>query len=280
MALAPFLMFGWGPFPQMGVAGAAVASLISIVFAIAWFATYFIKKDSVLHIDFAQWRPQFATWRRMLAIGLPAGFEFGMMAVYLFIVYSVIRPFGASAQAGFGIGQRVIQAGFMPVVALGFAVAPVAGQNFGAGLADRVRATFKDAVLMALGMMLLLVIVTHIAPDAMVRVFSKDPAVIAVGVEYLKIISWNFLASGVIFVASSMFQAMGNTVPSLISSGVRILVIAIPLSFMSRMAGFQLNWIWYLAMGAVFVQLLLSLALLRREFRRRLPSGEPSAAAA
>jgi Na+-driven multidrug efflux pump len=59
-----------------------------------------------------------------------------MMALYQFVVYTVARPFGASAQAGFGIGMRVIQAGFMPVVALGFAVAPVAGQNFGAGLAS------------------------------------------------------------------------------------------------------------------------------------------------
>ncbi len=68
----------------------------------------------------------------MLKIGLPAGAEFGLMAVYLMIVYTVTRPFGAAAQAGFGIGMRIVQALFMPVVALGFAVAPVAGQNFGA----------------------------------------------------------------------------------------------------------------------------------------------------
>ena len=68
----------------------------------------------------------------MLKIGLPAGAEFALMAVYLVIVYAVSRPFGAAAQAGFGIGMRIVQACFLPVVALGFAVAPVAGQNFGA----------------------------------------------------------------------------------------------------------------------------------------------------
>src|SRR5439155_26915751 len=115
------------------------------------------------------------------------------------------------AQAGLGIGQRIIQAGFMPVVALGFSVAPVAGQNFGARLAHRVTATFKDAALMAGGIMLLFALLCHIAPAAMVGVFSKDSAVIAVGDEYLKIISWTYVASGLIFVASSMFQAMGNT---------------------------------------------------------------------
>jgi Na+-driven multidrug efflux pump len=85
----------------------------------------------------------------MLVIGLPYRLRVRHDGVYLAFVYAITRPFGAAAQAGFGIGQRIVQAGFMPVVALGFAVAPVAGQNFGAGLADRVKATFKDASLMA-----------------------------------------------------------------------------------------------------------------------------------
>jgi len=94
--------------------------------------------------------------------------------------------------------------------------------------------------------------------------------VLAVGTEYLRIVSWNFVASGLIFVASSMFQAMGNTVPSLVASGARILLITVPAILLSRTAGFQLRWIWYLSVGAVFIQLALSMYLLRREFTRRL----------
>jgi len=206
----------------------------------------------------------------MLAIGLPAGFEFGMMAVYLGVVYAITRPFGAAAQAGFGIGQRIVQAGFMPVVALGFAVAPVAGQNFGARLPDRVKATFKDASLMAAAVMMLFAVLSHIAPAALVGIFTRDPAVIAVGVEYLRIVSWNYVASGLIFVASSMFQAMGNTMPSLIASAVRILLITIPVVVLSRLPGFQLSTIWYLSVAAVIVQLALAMYLLSREFRGRL----------
>ena len=71
-------------------------------------------------------------WRKVLGIGLPTGFEFAVISIYLVLVYSIARPFGTAGQAGFGIGQRIIMAGFMSVVALGFAVAPVAGQNFGA----------------------------------------------------------------------------------------------------------------------------------------------------
>lgn len=270
MILAPFLIFGWGTGRAFGVAGAAMSSLIAIVIGVVWLSTYFLAKDSFLRFVVADWKPRFDLWKKMLAIGLPAGFEFGITSVYLFVVYSVTRQFGAAAQAGFGIGMRVVQAGFMPVVALGFSVAPVAGQNFGARQAQRVKDTFEDAALMAAGAMLLFAIACNIAPAALVRIFSKDPAVIAIGEEYLRIISWTFVASGLIFVTSSTFQAMGNTVPSFISSTVRITLVVIPTLILARMPEFQLHWIWYLSLGSVFAALTVSLLLLRREFGRRL----------
>ena len=279
MLLAPFLIFGWGTGRPLGVGGAALSSLVSIVFALGWMATYFVSKSAYLRFSVADWAPRFAEWRRMLAVGLPAGFEFAMMALYQAVVYSIARPFGASAQAGFGIGMRVIQAGFMPVVALGFAVAPVAGQNFGARLGHRVRATFRDAALLAAAVMALFALLSHVAPDAMVRAFSRDPAVVAVGAEYLRIISWNYVASGLIFVASSMFQAMGNTIPSLVSSAVRMTLVIVPALALAGLAGFQLHWVWYLAVATVYVQLALSLWLLRREFTRRLRFGDGAAEA-
>jgi len=270
MVLAPFLIFGWGTGRASGVAGAAISSLVAIVVGIVWLAAYFIGKDSYLHFVVADWKPQFGLWRKMLAIGLPAGFEFVLTAVYLFIVYNVSRPFGAAAQAGFGIGLRVVQAGFMPVVALGFSVAPVAGQNFGARQPQRVKDTFKDAAWMAVAAMVVFGILCNIAPASLIRVFSKDPAVISVGVEYLRIISWNFIASGVIFVGSSMFQAMGNTIPSLISSATRIVLIAVPVYLLARLPNFQLRWIWFISAASVVVQLIIQMVLLRREFSRRL----------
>jgi putative MATE family efflux protein len=270
MILAPFLIFGWGTGRPLGVAGAAISSLIAIVVGIAWLATYFLPRTAYLRFEIRDWKPRFDLWKRMLAIGLPAGFEFAVTAVYLAVVYSITRPFGAAAQAGFGIGMRIIQAGFMPVVALGFSVAPVAGQNFGARQAERVKGTFRDAAWMAAGVMVVFAILCHIAPAAMVGTFSSDAAVIAVGTDYLRIISWNFVASGLIFVASSMFQAMGNTIPSLVASGVRIALLSGLALAASRMPGFQLRWIWYLSVATVLVQLALAMGFLRHEFSRRL----------
>jgi putative MATE family efflux protein len=270
MVLAPFLIFGWVTGRAYGVAGAAMSTLISIVIGIVWMATYFTSKDAFLHFSLNHWRPHLGQWKRILAIGLPAGFEFAMMALYQVIVYTVARPFGAASQAGFGIGMRVIQAGFMPVVALGFSVAPVAGQNFGAKLGGRVKATFKDGARLALAWQIFFLIVVQLAAAGMVRVFSRDPAVIAMGQDYLKIISWSFIASGLIFVSSSMFQAMGNTVPSLVASGTRMAILTIPVFLLSRVPGFDLHWVWYLSLATAYLQLALVLWMLRSELARRL----------
>lgn len=273
IVLAPVLIFGWGTGIELGVAGAALSTLIAIAIGVAWMIVYFLPADAYLRFSFRDWKPRLDLWRDMLKIGLPAGAEFAFMAVYLVLVYAVSRPFGAAAQAGFGIGIRIVQACFLPVVALAFAVSPVAGQNFGARKADRVRLTFRTGAALAGSAMFLLAVMVWLAADSMVGVFSSDPQVIAVGAEYLHIVAFNFVASGIVFVSSSMFQAMGNTIPSLITSGARIVIVAVPVLLLARSPGFTLRWIWYISAGAVVVQLAMNMWLLQREYRRRLSFG-------
>ena len=270
IVLAPILIFGWGTGRAMGVAGAAVATFAAILVGVVWMTFYFLPAESYLKFTPRDWTPRLALWRDLLKIGLPAGAEFALMAVYLVIVYAVSRPFGAAAQAGFGIGMRIIQACFLPTVALGFAVGPVAGQNFGARQAARVRETFRTAAAMAGGLMTLLTIAIWVGGGAMVRIFTSDRAVVAVGEEYLRIIALNFVASGIVFVSSSMFQAMGNTIPSLITSATRIAIITVPVLLLAGRPGFALRWIWYISVAAVLVQLVMNLLLLQREYRLRL----------
>ena len=270
IVLAPVLIFGWGTGIPLGVAGAALSTLVAIAIGVVWMIVYFLPAEAYLRFSFRDWKPRFDLWRDMLKVGLPAGAEFALMAVYLMLVYAVSRPFGAAAQAGFGIGMRIIQACFLPVVALGFAVGPVAGQNFGARQAARVRETFRTAAAIAAGAMLFLASAVWLGAAPMVGVFSPDPNVIAVGEEYLHIIAFNFVASGIVFVSSSMFQAMGNTIPSLITSFTRIVIVAVPVLLLAQTPGFTLRWIWYISVGAVVVQLTMNLWLLQREYRLRL----------
>jgi putative MATE family efflux protein len=278
--LAPVLMFGWGTGHPLGVAGTAIASFVATVAGVVALIVYVVVKKGYLRFVAAELRPQLATWGRMLKIGLPAGAEFALMGTYMFVIYGITRRFGAGAQAGFGIGLRVVQAGFMPVVALGFAVSPVAGQNFGARLPDRVRAAFRMGALMASIAMAVLFLICQVVPRQLVGLFNKDAAVLAVGGAYLKIVSWNFIPSGIVFVSSSMFQALGNTIPSLASSFIRTSLLVIPAIVMSHAAGFALDWIWYLAVGCTAFHALLNVLLLRREYGRKLAFAAPAAAVA
>jgi len=206
----------------------------------------------------------------MLRIGLPAGAEFALLFLYIVIVYGIIRGFGPAAQAGFGIGARVMQALFLPVVALSFAVSPVVGQNFGGRHADRVRQSVYAAIGLASAIMLVLALVAHYLPAVLIRGFSKDPHVIAFGSEYFRIVALNFVAAGIVFSSSSVFQGIGNTIPPLLSSMTRLVLFVLPLLILSRRAGFEIREVWYLSVGSQIVQACLNLVLLRRELRKKL----------
>ena len=154
--LAPVLIAGWGTGHPLGVAGAGLASTVAIAAGVVLMAIYFLRLEKYVEFDLSQWRPQFGTWRRILNIGLPAGGEFALMAIFSGVVYWIIRDFGAAAQAAFGIGTRVMQAIFLPAMAIAFAAAPIAGQNFGAKHAARVRETFRAAAFMSCAIMAVL----------------------------------------------------------------------------------------------------------------------------
>jgi Na+-driven multidrug efflux pump len=97
--------------------------------------------------------------------------------------------------------------------------------------------------------------------------FSAEPEVIAAGVDYLRTISWGYVASGVIFVSAGVFQGLGNTWPSLLASLLRALIFVGPLLVLSKRPGFTLHHIWLAGLVTVFLQLGLQQALLRRELR-------------
>jgi putative MATE family efflux protein len=268
--LAPVLIAGWGTDYPLGAAGAGLASSIAAAASVILLWNYFHRLEHYVAIDKRLLRPQLLQWRRILGIGLPAGGEMGLMFIYMGIVYWVIRHFGSSAQAGFGVGSRVMQSIFMPTMAIAFAAGPIAGQNFGAGRGDRVRETFKVAAILSTIVMATVTIVLQWQPAFAVRFFTNEPEVVAVGAQFLQLVSLNFIAQGIIFTCSSVFQGLGNTKPSLFSSAVRLTLFGIPAIWMGLQPGLQLRYVWYLSIATVTLQAGLSWFLLRREFNLKL----------
>ncbi len=268
--LAPVLISGWFTGVPLGIAGAGIATSISVLVAVVMMVGYFVRLEHYVGFDRSLVRPRAVAWRRILAIGLPPGGEFALMFVYMGVIYWVIRDFGPEAQAGFGIGSRVMQAIFLPAMAIAWAASPVAGQNAGARKHDRVRETFRTAMITLSALMLVLTLLCRIRPEALIAVFSDDPEVVADGAEFLRIISLNFVFSGIVFTCSGMFQAIGNTMPALIASATRIVTFAIPAVWLSYQPWFELHHLWYTSVATVTMQAAASWWMLSVALERKL----------
>ncbi|MEI7950218.1 MAG: MATE family efflux transporter [Gammaproteobacteria bacterium] len=265
--LAPILIVGLGTGRPLGVLGAGLATSIAVTIGIVILVYYFLTQEKYVQFDKRQFAPDFAVWKRMLDIGLPAGGEMLLMFVYFGVIYLVIKDFGAAAQAGFSIGGRIMQSIFMPTMAIAFAIGPIVGQNFGAGHFDRVKEACKMGVLLNALVMLVVTVVMQINPQLPMHIFTDEPAVLAVGGNFLRIVSLNFIAQGVVFSCSGIFQGLGNTRPALLSSALRLLVF-IPVAFIiSHKAGFQLHQLWYVSVLAVLIQAVVSYLLVQREIK-------------
>jgi putative MATE family efflux protein len=274
--LAPILIAGWITGHPLGVAGAGLASTISIAAGVLMLAGYFHRLEKYVAFDSAAWRPRMATWGRLLRIGLPAGAEFGLMFVYMAVIYWIIRPFGEDAQAGFGVGIRLMQSLFLPAMAVAFATAPIVGQNFGARKFDRVRETFAIASVLGCSIMAVLTLISWWGGSSLIRAFTTEPTALSVGTQFLHIISFNFVASGFVFTCSAAFQGLGHTLPSVWSSASRLVTFVIPALWIAAQPSFELVQLWYVSVASVTLQALTSLWLVRREFRLRMPAQAPA----
>lgn len=270
IVLAPVLIAGWGTGHALGVFGAGLASSISVTVGVALLWLYFLKSDhSVLQTP-TQWRFDAKVWRQIAAIGIPAGGEFGLVFLFTAFVYWVIQDFGTATQAAFGIGNRILQAMMMPALALSFSLPALVGQNYGAGLSDRVKQCFKIGVSQMALVMLLFFALSQYFAHSLMSAFTDELRVVAEGEVFLHIISLNCLTMVLVFSCSGVFQGLGNTWPSLASSAVRIFAFILPVLWLSGRSDFSPAMVWYASAASVVVQGILSYSLLRWQLRQRL----------
>jgi Na+-driven multidrug efflux pump len=186
------------------------------------------------------------------------------------IMYGATRDLGGATQAGIGIGGRIMQMTFLPAMAIAFAATPIAGQNFGARNALRVRETFRVACIYGVIAMALLTLLVQWDAEWLTRIFSTQPDVVAAGAQFLRYLSWNFVPIGVIFTCSALFQGMGNTWPSFGSMAVRLVTFALPAIWIAQRPGFELRHVLMLSVASVLIHAVVSVVWLRVEFRKRL----------
>jgi len=269
-ALAPVLVMGWGTGVPLGVAGAGLATTISVIAGVAALVWYFLRLEHYVSIDMRQWRPDWPRLKSLFNVGIPAGAEFGLMAIFAGILYWAARDFGTSTQGGLGIGFRVNQMVMIPALAVAFAAAPIAGQNFGAGHAARVRETFRATAAVTVVVMGLVTLAVQLFAEPAVRIFTAEAAVVASAVEYMRIISFNFIPIGLSLCASGVMQGMGNTWPALGCTAIRIGTFAPFGIAMALQPWFEMRYLYALAVASAVLQAVASWFWLQSQFRRRL----------
>jgi Na+-driven multidrug efflux pump len=252
-----------------------LASSLAVAAGVVTLWAYLRWSRHYLMPDRRSWRPRLAQWKRVIGVGLPAGGELAIIFVYMAAIYYALRDLGAAAQAGFGIGTRVLGLVQVPALAIAFAAGPIVGQNFGARDSARVRETFRQVFLLTIAVMLGATVFVQWQPELLMRAFTADGDTIAVGAGFLKLVSLNLVAQGLIFVCSSVFQGLGHTTPQLIGSIARLISYVIPLLWLSAQPQFRAEQIWYLSIATTTLQALLSLWLLRLEFGKRLAPVKP-----
>jgi putative MATE family efflux protein len=282
IALAPVLVAGWGTGHPLGVAGAGLASSLSVIVGAVFVAGWYLRHETSVRPHLRAMHPQRATIAALLRIGVPAGGEYGLLFLMTMVSFALIRHFGADAQAGFGIGSRLLQSLLMPAMAIAVSVPAVVGQNFGGGRADRVRRTLVEAIALESGVMVAMVVLCHLAPGVPVGWYTADPQTARVAEDFLRIISWNFLAAGVTFACSGVFQGVGRTSASLLTSAARVATFLVVATLASRRADFALVDVWHASVAAALVQAGASVYLVRRLFRaggaaHATPRAEPAA---
>lgn len=265
--LDPLLIFGVGFFPEMGVAGAALATVIGQIVA-AILAIYFNRKhNEYITIDVKKIRPQAQIIRQIYAVGAPSIVVQAIGSVMVYGMNLILIAFTSTATAVFGVYFKLQSFIFMPVFGLNNGMVPIISYNYGAGKRDRVVKIIKLSIGYAVGIMCVGFALMQIIPDKLLLLFDASETMLGIGVPALRIISASFLFAGFCIVCGSVFQALGNGVYSMLVSITRQLVVLLPVAYFLSKLG-EVNFVWWAFPIAEIFSLTLSALFLLRIYRK------------
>ncbi len=249
-ALDPLLIHGWGPFPALGVAGAAWATAASNGLGVG-LALWFLAKEGLT----PGWEPpRWATARTILKIGAPiTASGIGFSAVYV-LLGRIINDFGEHEMAALGVGHRIESLAYMICVGLSVGAATMVGQHLGAGDRDTAMKSAHGAMRLALGPMIGLGVLVAATAEPSLDVFTDDPAIIDAGVVYLRVQSLVFLFMAAESIYEGAFSGSGDTVPAFWITAVGT-TARLPVAWLlAYPAGMGVLGVWVAIAGSTFIK--------------------------
>ena len=267
--LDPILIFGWFGLPKMGIAGAALATVIGQWCAAILAVILNNRLNKELSFGAAHIKPERFVIRTVLSIGIPSIIMVGIGSVMNFGINQILQGFSETATGVFGIYFKLQSFFFMPLFGINNAVISIVAFNYGARKPDRMMNTVKIAAAAGLTIMLVGLAAFQFAPELLLGIFDPSPEFMHMGVEALRTISWCFPVAAVCIILGSTFQALGTGIYSTIVSLCRQLVVLLPAAYVLSLSGVvtQVWWAWPIAES---MGLAMTLLLFLRNYRQRI----------
>ena len=270
IVMDPILIFGYFGFPRMEVVGAAVATVFGQLVAVLLSFIFNLKKNHEISLNMKGFRPHAKTIALIYEVGIPSIIMQAIGSVMTFGMNKILLMFSSTAAAVFGIYFKLQSFIFMPVFGLNNGMIPIIAYNYGARNKRRITHTLKLSILIAVCIMIVgLLLFQTMTGFFLKTLFDASDHMLAIGVPALRIISISFLLAGYNIIVSSLFQALGNGVYSLVVSAARQLVVILPVAYILAVC-FGLSMVWWAIPIAEVVSFLLCTILLKRIYATRL----------
>ena len=271
--LDPILIFGWFGLPKMGVTGAAVATVIGQVIAalLGWFFNQKFNKE--IHVTFKGFKPCKETIGNIYKIGIPSIIMQSIGSLTTFGINNILLMFSSTAATVFGVYFKLQSFVFMPVFGLTNGMIPIVAYNYGARNKKRIYQTITLSSIIAVSIMVLGLVIFQLYPATLLGLFEASENMLAIGVPALQTISLSFIFAGFCIVISSVFQALGNGVYSLIMSIARQIIVILPVAYIFAKL-FGLDMVWYSYPIAEIVSVIICIVLLQRILKLKVKNLE------
>lgn len=242
--LDPILIFGLLGAPEMGVAGAAIATVAGQIAAGIVAVIINIKKNDELHLDFKKFKPDWKIIGQIYRVGIPSIIMQSIGSVMVYCMNQILIVFSTTATAVFGVYFKLQSFIFMPVFGLNNGMVPIIAYNYGARKKQRLIKTMKLSVVYAMAIMILGFLAFQIFPETLLGFFEASSDMLAMGVPALRIISMHFLVAGFCIISGSTFQALGNGIYSMITSFTRQIIVLLPAAYLLSLLG-NVDYVWW-----------------------------------
>lgn len=269
--LDPIFIFGWFGFPRMEVAGAALATVIGQIVSAILGAILNHKYNKEIHVSFRKFKPCKNTIGSIYKIGVPSILMQSIGSLTTFGMNNILLMFTSTAATVFGVYFKLQSFIFMPVFGLTNGLIPIVAYNYGARNKKRIYQALKLGVVIAVGIMLIGMMVFQLFPETLLGLFGASDNMLQIGIPALRTISLSFTFAGFCIVSSSIFQALGNGVYSLIMSIARQLVVILPVAFIFAKI-FGLDMVWFAYPIAEIVSVAICIVLLKRILKLKVKS--------